>query len=103
MFRSIFSKKNSNIVRCPLCRRLIKKKNLIKIPIVESIKEILKGVKNSKIEDNNINIEEKCKVHPNNKIFYICLDCQIKMCPICNEEMKKHKNHQLVNYERYDM
>ena len=58
-------------------------------------------MKNNKIEDNNIKIEEKCKTHPNNKIFYICLDCQTKMCPICNEEMKKHENHQLVNYERY--
>jgi len=23
------------------------------------------------------------------------------MCPICEEEKKKHENHQLVNYERY--
>ena len=96
-----FQNKNSNIVPCPMCRRLIKKKNLIKVPIVESIKEILKDVKNSRMDDNNLIIEEKCKAHPNNQIFYICLDCQTKMCPICNEEKKKHENHQLVNYERY--
>ena len=58
-------------------------------------------MKNSRIDDNNLTIEEKCKAHPNNQIFYICLDCQTKMCPICNEERKKHENHQLVNYERY--
>ena len=100
-FDKYFQSKNSNIVPCPICRGLIKKRNLIKIPIVESIKEILKDVKNSRMDDNNLIIEEKCKAHPNNQIFYICLDCQTKMCPICNEERKKHENHQLVNYERY--
>ena len=100
-FDQYFQKKNSNSVPCPLCRKLIKKKNLVKIPIVESLKGILKDIQNTRIDDNNIKIEENCKHHPNNKIKYICLDCQINMCPICEEEKKKHENHQLVNYERY--
>ena len=100
-FDKYFKKKNSNTIPCPICRGLIKKKNLIKIPIVESIKDLLKDMKNNRMNDNNIKIEEKCKAHPNNQIFYICLDCQAKMCPICNEERMKHLNHQLVNYERY--
>ena len=100
-FGQYFKKLNSNIIPCPLCKGSIKKDNLVNIPIVESIKGILKDVKNNRMDDNNIKIEEKCKAHPNNQIFYICLDCQAKMCPICNEEKKKHENHQLVNYERY--
>ena len=92
---------NSKIIPCPLCRRLIKEENLVEIPIVNSIKGLLKDDKNSRMEYNNLKLEEKCKYHPSNKIFYICLNCQIKMCPICNEERKKHENHQLVNYERY--
>ena len=73
----------------------------MKIPIAESIKGILKDVKNNRMENNNLKVDEKCVAHPNNKVFYICLDCQIKMCPICNEEKKKHENHHQANYERY--
>jgi hypothetical protein len=86
---------------CPICRRMIRKRKLIKIPIFESIKEILKDVKNSTMDDVNIDLNEKCKVHSLNEIFDICLDCQVKMCPACNEERKKHEKHQLVNYKRY--
>ena len=100
-FDKCFQKKKSNIIPCPICRKYIKKRNLVKIPIAESIKEILKDVKNNRMENNNIKVDEKCILHPNNKVFYICLDCQKKMCPICNEEKKKHENHHLANYERY--
>ena len=100
-FDKYFQTLNSKIVPCPMCRQSIKEENLVKIPIVESLKEMLKDVKSSRMKYNNLKIEEKCEYHPSNKIFYICLDCQKKMCPICNEERKKHENHQLVNYQRY--
>lgn len=97
-----FNQKKTNIVPCPICRRRIKKMSLVNIPIFESIKEILKDAKNSKVnkEDKEI-ISEKCEVHPKNPVFYICLDCKKKMCPICNEEKKKHETHHLANYSRY--
>ena len=98
-YEKYFQKKQT--MSCPMCRRIIRKRKLIKIPIVESIKEILKDVKNSSMDDANIDINEKCKVHSLNEIFDICLDCQVKMCPVCNEERKKHEKHQLVNYKRY--
>ena len=100
-FDKCFQKKKSNLIPCPICRKYIKKRNLVKIPIAESIKGILKDVKNNRMENNNLKVDEKCVAHPNNKVFYICLDCQIKMCPICNEEKKKHENHHQANYERY--
>ena len=93
--------KNKQTMPCPLCRRLIRKRNLIKLPIVESIKEILKDVKYSKMDDNNIVINENCQNHSQNEIFSICLDCQVKMCPACKEELKKHDNHHIANYKRY--
>ena len=97
-----FQQKRSNIIPCPLCRKYIKKKNLIQIPIIDSIKEIIKEAQNNKInEELNINIQEKCEAHSQNKIFSICLDCKKKMCPICDEEKKKHEDHHIVNYERY--
>ena len=100
-FDQYFQKKRSNTIPCPICRKTIRKRNLIKIPIVESIKELLKDVQNSGTDENNINTDEKCKVHPKNPVFFICLDCQVKMCAVCDEERKKHEKHHLVNYERY--
>ena len=104
MFWSIFILKNKKqaYIPCPLCRKRIYKKNLVKIPLVESIKEILKDAKNSKLNyDFNEKIDEKCEVHTQNSVFDICLDCKKKMCPICTEERKKHETHHLVNYERF--
>ena len=101
-FDQYFKTTKTLSVPCPLCRRRIYKKNLVKIPLVESIKEILKDDQNCKLGiDFNEKIDEKCEVHSQNSVFDICLDCKKKMCPICIEERKKHENHHLVNYERY--
>ena len=100
-FDQYFEKKKSNTVPCPICRATIRKRNLIKIPIVESIKELLRDVQNSGKDEDNISIDEKCKAHSKNPVFFICLDCKIKMCAVCDEERKKHEKHHLVNYERY--
>ena len=97
---SYFDKMKRDIVPCPLCRRRIKKSNLKSIPLVENIKEILKDSKNLNIYEKE-KIDEKCSTHPKNKVFYICLDCAKKMCPICDAEKKKHETHHMVNYERY--
>ena len=97
-----FNQRKSNIIPCPLCRKYIRKQNLVKIPIFESIKEIIKEAEKYKInEDINIKIKENCEAHPLNEVFSICLDCKKKMCPICDEEKKKHENHHVVHYERY--
>lgn len=97
-----FKQKRTLMVPCPLCRKYIKKKNLIRIPIFDSIKEILKEAKNSKnIIQEKGKIDENCKDHPKNVIFSICLDCKVKMCPVCKEEEKKHENHHVINYARY--
>jgi hypothetical protein len=93
--------KNKPTMPCPICRRLIRKRNLVKLPIVESIKEILKDVKNSKMNDDNKVINKNCKIHSQNEIFFICLDCQVTMCPVCREENKTHEEHHLANYKRY--
>jgi len=97
---SYFNKMKKEIVPCPICRRRIKRYNLKGIPLVENIKEIMNEAKNLNIYEKE-KIDEKCSVHPKNKVFYICLDCAKKMCPICDEEKKKHETHHMVNYERY--
>lgn len=101
-----FISKKSDEVPCPLCRKKIKKSNLVQIPLVKSIKEILKESKNKDYSNNIIHKDfeiEKCEKHPKNKVFFFCLDCRVKMCPICDKEKQKHesKNHHICNYERY--
>ena len=98
-FEEYFQKKKSNIVPCPICRKMIKQENLTKIPLFESIKEIIVNKGNTTMNDDNIFFNAKCKEHPKNFVFFYCLDCQLKMCPACNKE--KHNKHHLVNYERY--
>ena len=101
-FDNYFKIKKAVVIPCPLCRRSIKKKNLVKVPLFESIIKTLQEAKNNKFsEEGEKIIEEKCEKHPRNDIFYICLDCKVKMCPICNEERMKHNNHHIANYERY--
>jgi hypothetical protein len=99
-----FAAKKSNIIPCPLCRKKIRKNHLIKLPLLDSIKELIKGAKNK--EDINYDIEDnigKCSKHQNNKILYICMDCRVKMCQNCDKEKEKHEsqNHHVTSYEKY--
>jgi hypothetical protein len=94
---SYFNKMKTNIVPCPLCRNKIRKNNLKEIPLIKKVNEILKNINNYAEEE----INEECSNHPKNKVFYICLDCSIKMCPACDIEKRKHETHHMVNYERY--
>ena len=99
-----FAAKKSNIIPCPLCRKKIRKNHLIKLPLLDSIKELIKATKNK--EDLNYDTEDnigKCSKHQNNKILYICLDCRVKMCQNCDKEKEKHEsqNHHVTSYEKY--
>lgn len=99
-----FTTRKSNVIPCPLCRKKIRKNHLIKLPLLNSIKELIKGTKNK--EDLNYDNEDnigKCNKHQNNKILYICLDCRVKMCQNCDKEKEKHEsqNHHVTNYEKY--
>ena len=96
-----FKSQKKKIVPCPICKNNIKQKNLIKIPIIESIKEKLKDLYNSQDDVEFSILKQKCEIHPNNNIFSICLECRKKMCPVCFDENKKHNDHQVVNYNRY--
>lgn len=93
--------KKKFIIKCPKCRRNIRKKDLKSVPGFESIKSIINDLRNSKFDNYFENAEEMCDAHPNNQIFCICLDCRKKMCPICNNDKEKHNGHHIVNYERY--
>ena len=84
-----FASKGENIVPCPLCRRRIRKKNLVKVPLIEKVQNIIKASKDS----YDIGFEiENCDKHPNNKFFYICVDCSNEIgsskCYVCGGPKK---------------
>ena len=85
-FDQYFEKKKSNTVPCPICRATIRKRNLIKIPIVESIKELLRDVQNSGTDEDKNKVDEKNKYYLKNPVCYLCLDCQFKIYSAFDEE-----------------
>ena len=88
---------------CPQCRTIINKDHLIELPLAKSIKDIINESHNNELLNYNENENEKCSKHTYNEVFYLCLDCKLKMYPVCDEERKKHeqKNHHIVNYKRF--
>ena len=93
-----FKSQKKTILPCKVCKKMIKKANLLVINL--DIGKI-KGKDENEDEFFDEKFIQKCDEHPKNDVFYLCIDCQKKMCPVCKEEYQKHENHHLVNYERY--
>ena len=101
-------KKASNII-CPQCKENIRFN-------INDYKITLYDCKNKhKIEDillnefeNTLNIDESkiicdiCKKNNKsditNNIFFICLSCQMNICPSCSSS--HDKNHKIIDYEK---
>ena len=49
--------------------------------------------------------EEYCPKHPDQPLFYFCLNCNQAYCRTCfvffGEEKDKHNNHTIIEYEKY--
>ena len=50
-------------------------------------------------------IEEYCSKHPDQPLFYYCIDCKQAYCRTCfvffGEEKDKHNEHSIIEYEKY--
>ena len=57
-------------------------------------------------EYNNSN-EEYCPKHPDQPLFYYCVNCNLAYCRTCfvffGEEKDKHNNHTIIEYEKYKL
>ena len=49
--------------------------------------------------------EEYCSKHPDQPLFYYCLDCNQAYCRTCfvffGDEKDKHNNHSIIEYDKY--
>ena len=55
----------------------------------------------------NISKEEYCPKHPDQPLFYYCVNCNLAYCRTCfvffGEEKDKHNNHTIIEYQKYKL
>ena len=101
--------------RCGYCRKLLKIFNIIDIPFMKNIPQLINYNKN--LEEKKDNLEEQnkilnkklndklCNKHKE-KILYYCFNCNEKLCGICtsfiNEESKIHIGHKIFEYSEVE-
>lgn len=66
-----------------------------------------------KVEFNNSNVSsditeiEFCDKHPDQPLYYYCMDCNKGYCRTCfvffGEEKDKHNHHKIIEYEKYKL
>ena len=63
-----------------------------------------KSIDNSEEENNDI---EYCEKHPDQPLYYYCIDCNKGYCRTCfvffGDEKDKHEGHKIIEYEKYKL
>ena len=81
---------------------LNKKKNLMSRSTHNPYVSIIQN-KNSGL--SLVSNEEYCSKHPDQPLFYYCLDCNQAYCRTCfvffGDEKDKHNNHSIIEYDKY--
>ena len=80
--------------KCAVCRKNIKKEDLISPPIIKNLNNYINKLENERSHDI-------CKIH-NEKILFFCMKCLKKYCGKClffgSEEAQKHQGHNIIDY-----
>ena len=92
--KKCFTKWIESNSKCAVCRKNIKKEDLISPPIIKNINNYI-----NKLEEEKSH--EICKIH-NEKILFFCMKCLKKYCGKClffgSEEAQKHQGHNIIDY-----
>ncbi len=74
---------------------------------------VYKSGKKYKKEENNENSDDEnndidyCERHPDQPLFYYCINCNKAYCSTCfvffGEEKDNHDNHKIIEYEKYKL
>ena len=91
---------------CGFCREKVNFNDMISVPFMSTVVNFLEKVFD---EENNKNIIEQfkecCPNHPEEKLYYYCLDCKKGYCKTCfvffGNEKYKHLKHNIIEYEQY--
>ena len=93
---------------CGFCRENVNFYEMISVPfmstIVDFVEKVFEKDKDGEIKFSG-NIQDFCSNHPNEKLYYYCLDCNKGYCKTCfvffGEEKDKHLEHNIIEYEKY--
>ena len=88
---------------CGFCRKKVNFYEMVSVPFMSTVVDFVEKVFD---KEGEINFgEEFCLNHPNEKLFYYCLDCNRGYCQTCfvffGEEKDRHVNHNIIKYEEY--
>ena len=93
---------------CGFCREKVNFNDMISVPFMSTVVNFVEKIFDDKDENNKIIIEqlrECCSDHPDEKLYYYCLDCKKGYCKTCfvffGNEKYKHLNHNIIEYEQY--
>ena len=57
------------------------------------------------ISQNNIMNTEHCHIHPDQFLFYYCVDCEKSYCRTCfvffGDEKNRHNGHKIIDYDKF--
>ena len=94
---------------CGFCREEVNFKEMISVPFMSTVVDFVEKVICEKDDDGEIKFVNHfpnfCGNHPNEQIYYYCLDCKKGYCRTCfvffGEEKDRHINHNILEYEQY--
>ena len=101
---------NLNKKNCGFCRKSTNFSEMVSVPFMDAVVDFVDKFfnnKNVEEEKNNSDKEflEYCSEHPNEILYYYCLDCGKAYCKTCfvffGEEKDKHIGHSIIEYEKY--
>ena len=101
---------NLNKKNCGFCRKSTNFSEMVPVPFMDAVVDFVDKFfnnKNVEEEKNNSDKEflEYCSEHPNEILYYYCLDCGKAYCKTCfvffGEEKDKHIGHSIIEYEKY--
>ena len=93
---------------CGFCRENVNFYEMVSVPFMSTVVDFVEKVF-EKDKDGEIKFSEKfqefCPNHPEEKLFYYCLDCNRGYCQTCfvffGEEKDRHISHNIIEYEQY--
>ena len=100
---------NLKKTKCGFCRENTDIQHMISVPFMDAIVNFVDKYfnKNNDISNKNGDGEllEYCPEHPNEMLYYYCLDCGKAYCKTCfvffGEEKDKHVRHSIIEYDKY--
>ena len=101
---------NLNKKNCGFCRKNTNFSEMVSVPFMDAVVDFVDKFfnnKNAEEEKNNSDKDflEYCSEHPNEILYYYCLDCGKAYCKTCfvffGEEKDKHVGHSIIEYEKY--